>query len=312
MCVFSPKVELVRKTRIFARRADGARQYLAYSMAYSALSELAMILPLPTPPSSPEDAMRFIDLSGYEEFFDDLERGFLQPPPEPTLGLAERSLEVHDVGSFEASFVPTLADFTRLDERFRLGGDVWAQLPGYADYGFAVFRLKAGARSVHPMAFEFPTRAPAELFFPTVHVHDGKVHPTAQFEHILYCQSASPFRESDITMRHPRSLTQYWLRRADPYDIQTLIQNLDTTPYREWEISWKYPGPRAEIERADPDDWPRTIEKYRAERSNAANYIPGGELVSVERAQGIVDPGLHVLRRELRGTCRNTDVVLTE
>ena len=26
------------------------------------------------------------------------------------------------------------------------------------------------------------------LFFPTVHIHDGKVHANADFDHALYCQ----------------------------------------------------------------------------------------------------------------------------
>jgi hypothetical protein len=26
------------------------------------------------------------------------------------------------------------------------------------------------------------------LFFPTVHIHDGKVHDTVDFDHVLYCQ----------------------------------------------------------------------------------------------------------------------------
>jgi len=46
MCCFSRPVEIVSDTNIFAR-ADGARQYLVYSMKYAARSDLAMVLPLP-------------------------------------------------------------------------------------------------------------------------------------------------------------------------------------------------------------------------------------------------------------------------
>jgi len=53
-------------------------------------------------------------------------------------------LKVEQVGSFEASFVPTLADFQRLDPRFRLPDTVWQQLGRYAKYGFAIFQLKKG------------------------------------------------------------------------------------------------------------------------------------------------------------------------
>lgn len=65
-------------------------------------------------------------------------------------------------------------------------------MPQYNDYAFAVFKLQAGARNVHPMAFEFPRRNSQELFFPTVHVHDGVVEPNAEFDHSLYSQTLLP------------------------------------------------------------------------------------------------------------------------
>jgi len=40
------------------------------------------------------------------------------------------------------------------------------------------------------MAFTFPNALGSQLFFPTVHIHDGKVHERAQFDHLLYCQSS--------------------------------------------------------------------------------------------------------------------------
>ncbi len=215
MCCFSKPVPYVAGTKIFARSFDDGRQALVYSMAFVADEELAMILPIPVPPESPEDAVRFIDLSGYDRFFDDLDRAFPKimlrarggfGAPQ-SLSHSAPKLKVHDVGEYEASFVPTQAAFERLDERFKLAPEVWAQLPQYADWGFAVFKLKAGAakeagfwrrlfggksrskpRTVHPMAFEFPRRDPGSLFFPTVHVHDGQVHSEAIFDHQLYCQ----------------------------------------------------------------------------------------------------------------------------
>jgi hypothetical protein len=108
------------------------------------------------------------------------------------------------VGKFEASFVPTISDFARLDERFRISNETWIQLPLYSDYGFAVSKLKSGESKIHPMAFSFPRRDTKTLFFPTVHIHDGQVHPKAEFDHVLYCQpsehqplSVREWRESD-------------------------------------------------------------------------------------------------------------------
>ncbi len=196
MCCFSQAVERVSNTNIFARRNNG-RQLLAYSMTYRARTELAMVLPLPVPADEPEDALRFINLEAYPNLFTDLRSGF--PTSLSRSGAfmggpaiaALPTLEVHDVGSFEASFVPTLEDFDRLDERFRIPPDAMGAIPHYRDYGFAVFKLKPAIREsdVHPMAFEFPCRDPNRLFFPTVHIHDGHVHPKAQFDHTLYCQS---------------------------------------------------------------------------------------------------------------------------
>jgi hypothetical protein len=195
MCCFSGKVRSVSRTSIFARDAGDGQQYLAYRMNLHADQEVAMVLPLPVPAKSPDDAVKFIDLSGYPEFFTALYAAMEFPPsksavPEtlgPTRSIQPR-LEVLKVGSFEASFVPTIADFTRLDERFRLPAGTWEKLPSYRDFGFAVFKLAAGKQELHPMAFRFPRRDATTLFFPTVHIHDGSVQNKAAFDHDLYAQ----------------------------------------------------------------------------------------------------------------------------
>jgi hypothetical protein len=216
-------------------------------MAVAAADDLSMILPLPLPPNAPDDAIRFVNLESYPHFFDDLDKGFPQPPPAEPASLLDqpvsvtRSLPVHEVGQFEASFVPTLADFGRLDPLFRLPETTWEQLPLYRDWGFAVFQLKAqepgrplGAleyfdestrgplagvllaaealfsraeghrrRRFHPMAFEFPRREPGLLYFPTVHIHDGQVHPYAHFDHHLYCQPDAELLD-ELSQSHGR------------------------------------------------------------------------------------------------------------
>ena len=156
-----------------------------------------MVLPLPVPKATAEDAVRFINLEEYSGFFADMAKGFPRPALAGAAGGFSRTaaappapLAVVDVGSFEASFVPTVADFARLDKRFRLPDGTWEKLPGYKNYGFAVFKLKADQQNYHPMAFEFPRANPRQIFFPTVHIHDGEVHETADFDHELYFQLA--------------------------------------------------------------------------------------------------------------------------
>ncbi len=194
MCCFSQPVISVSATNIFAR--EGERQFLVYSMSIQAKKDLAMILPLPVKPGSGEKAVEFIDIKDSPDFFNRLEKGFVKPVSHKahfSLGIGAASaslppLEVVEVGDFEASFVPTVQDFSRLDDRFRLPAGTWDELPAYRDYGFAVFKLKPMAMQVHPMAFTFPRRDTKTLFFPTVHIHDGKVHEKAKFDHALFCQ----------------------------------------------------------------------------------------------------------------------------
>jgi len=192
MCCFSRNVSFVRNTRIFARPLGGGRQAVAYQMKLGAPEDLAMILPLPVAREAAEKPLEFVNLEKYPKFFDDLAKGFPVPrtrskslgPPTDSL----QKIEVEKVGSFDASFVPTAKDFARVDERFRLPDGIWEKLGNYADASFAVFKLREGEKKIHPMAFRFHVRDPRQLFFPTVHVHDGKVHETEDFDHTLYCQ----------------------------------------------------------------------------------------------------------------------------
>jgi len=216
MCIFSGAAE-VSKTRIFARLDGRGSQYLAYQMQFGSDSAISMILPLPVS-SHDSDTVEFISLEGYPQFFLDLYKSARRDPRMLCLASKPDTLEVVQVGMFEASFVPTLADFHRLDPRFTLPAQTWDKLPEYADYGFAVFKLRqpmqtdpllpewiedSRARDIlsryaepstmewrepHPMAFRFRTRRPNAIFFPTVHIHDGEVHPEDEFDHVLYLQ----------------------------------------------------------------------------------------------------------------------------
>jgi len=197
MCCFSAPVREVSNTRIFARFSGRGTQFLVYSMNYAADSGLAMILPLPVATPASDGSLRFISLKEYATFFDEMERGFPLAPSRSAAGAPSGGypgggmpLVVHAVGDFIASFVPTLDDFARLDRRFKLPRRTWDQIPAYRDYGFAVFKLRAkpASTAVHPMAFEFATRLCDTLFLPTVHIHDGAVHPSERFDHMLYLQ----------------------------------------------------------------------------------------------------------------------------
>jgi hypothetical protein len=219
MCIFSASVPLVEGTNIFARHSSESKQILVYSMTYESDQDMAMILPLPVGSHNEDTTVRFIALDNYPNFFDDMLSGFpaLMPPIskssfEDRGRSAGKSLKVYEVGDYDASFIPTLNDFDRLDPQFKLSRELWDRLPEYKDYGFAVFKLRvrnqqqdlsltennpyadrwsrflSQPKRPHPMAFEFVTRSPDKLFFPTIHIHDGAVHKEARFDHHLYYQ----------------------------------------------------------------------------------------------------------------------------
>ncbi|MEZ4248471.1 MAG: hypothetical protein R3B99_09550 [Polyangiales bacterium] len=167
MCMFTGPIRHVSGTAIFARADEGDRQMLAYQMKVGSDAPVAMVLPLPVAAGAGEDALRFVDLSDYDDLFEQMARAIFPVPAARGFGAPQAlTLEVQRVGNFVASFVPSLADFSRLDARFRLAPEVWTALPRYADWGFAVFRLAPdGDQKVHPMAFSFPRRDPSRLFF---------------------------------------------------------------------------------------------------------------------------------------------------
>ena len=189
--LFAPKLH-VSATNIFARMVAPGVQALAYAMNLDSPREVAMILPLPIRPNAGENAVRFIDLQRHPRMFEDF--AMLFDPVEPitrggSFALEARpTLAVYDIGSFIASYVPTRFDFDRLDPRFQLPRVLFDAVPHYKDYSFAVFQLKSGRHTTHPMAFTFPSRELEQLYFPTVHLHDGRYHGRASFDHALYYQ----------------------------------------------------------------------------------------------------------------------------
>jgi hypothetical protein len=212
MCVFFDPVESVSATHIFAclrlldsrfAMGDGraVAQTIVYEARISSRSRNAMVLPIPI--ARPGAWLEILNLSEYPDFFDIM--AFLyrdktrvprpSPPPPPGVpffGVAGFAppLAVFQVGSYDVSVVPSVADFHRLDPRFgekvRLMSGLGGRYPGFA---FVVYQFAAGKTQMHPLGVSFQTRWPDLMFFPTLHVHDGgEVAETADFDHELFAE----------------------------------------------------------------------------------------------------------------------------
>ena len=112
MCCFTRPVQDVSDTKIFVRLGNGVTQFIAYAMSMSAKEDLAMVLPIPVAKGIGEDAVRFISLEHYPALFGDLWSGFPAPqtygPASKGVAAVQPTLKVHSVGSYDASFVPTI------------------------------------------------------------------------------------------------------------------------------------------------------------------------------------------------------------
>lgn len=198
MAIFSGSISRTANTRIFARTTNDNKQYLALQLDYAADSDVALIVPLPTPPDTAPDAVRFIDLAHYPEFFVDLANGFPIARSVPTPGSVEDGAYVplprttHD----EISFIPSRAGLANLAEAYRIPDAALAELPEYHDYGFAVFKLHPDAQSMPPIAVEFPTRSAQLLYFPTLSIKEGKVDTDTYFDIDLFAQAKAGWMRS--------------------------------------------------------------------------------------------------------------------
>jgi hypothetical protein len=114
--------EKVARYLVIAGTLDKNSAQDDYDLANELSLELAMVLPVPVA-QGPDPSLEFIDLSDYEGFFTDLDRCF--PPPPLTRSSVTVAQELSDpewlpvvrVGSFEASFVPSLKDLDPISRR---------------------------------------------------------------------------------------------------------------------------------------------------------------------------------------------------
>jgi hypothetical protein len=184
---------VIKSTNIFATRHAG-KQVLVYEAAITTAESNAMVLPIPVLTAS--TPVELLDLSAFPHLFYQLDLYYDGPPassfgPQP-FGRPPQMLEVFTVGAFRASIVPSVADFGRLDASLRLQPSLQCLLADrYGDYAFVVYQIGPGKHQLHPFGVAFESRWPTNLFFPTLHVHDGShAPPEANFAHRFFAQGA--------------------------------------------------------------------------------------------------------------------------
>jgi hypothetical protein len=261
MCVFTGPAS-VSGTSIYARLLDdGDSQLLVYETELSLTAPTAMLLGLPVDGG----ALEFLNFEHHRAFFPGLDGAFQTAASKRAARVdISDGVEVQQVGDYLASFVTDLNDLVDVDPRFALPPGLAARLP--PGLGWAVFRLGVahpGTR-IHPMAMRFRTRRPGQLFFPTIHVHDGAWHDVADFHHTLYFHGTFAVQEgpapttAPVLSTTPMRQAFYWHVHPRNDQVSALID----IPAPLWRARFKGPLHNADVvlgpppPRALPTDTP--------------------------------------------------------
>eukprot|EP01128_Nolandella_sp_AFSM9_P009118 TRINITY_DN5756_c0_g1_i1.p1 TRINITY_DN5756_c0_g1~~TRINITY_DN5756_c0_g1_i1.p1 ORF type:complete len:285 (-),score=44.64 TRINITY_DN5756_c0_g1_i1:87-941(-) len=218
MCIFNTKVGVVRSTKILVAATAKGRQVTVYENAVSvvggntrkpgqygkkaALEEQvreernnnAMILPCPLTEGS--DIIP-LNLSRDSFSFANLDKGFPEKPQLRSNARGstnsfsfEKKLEVVQIGAYSVSIAKSLVDLSRIDTGvFKVNESI---LPALRErysvrFGFVICAFNpANKIEPHPIGYVHDPPESKNLFVPTLHIHDGKVHQKENFDQNIY------------------------------------------------------------------------------------------------------------------------------
>lgn len=187
MCLFANEVDDVANTQIYvAADINQTEQCVIYEMAVSLRGGVnAMILPVPAEAGS----IKLYDLSTAEDLFKELNEMFVVRSRGMSFGKEddEDSLEVVQVGNYDVSVAPSVADMKRVNRGvFQLSANVEETLRKHYASGFAfvVAQLRESGKG-HPLAYTHPL-ADKRLFIPTRHEHGPSTQLPKWDHHIFY------------------------------------------------------------------------------------------------------------------------------
>ena len=228
MCIFNIPVSEVKQTRIFVGPTAAGRQVTIYEnyvgvsgrgkkakeleakQEKERASKNAMILPCPL---SSGAQVQLLDLSKDGFKFDDLHACFpvYQEPPKDNASRSrhaaekhkEAKLQVHQVGAYQMSIAPTLADLSRIDPAVFIVAPNIQELMSkhYANgFGFIICVFDPSKEiKPHPIGYVHDKLSPTQLFVPCRHEHGHGPQEKEQFDHYIYSANTRPDGEAGLT-----------------------------------------------------------------------------------------------------------------
>ena len=180
MCLINTEIQQVSNTKILVSpNSIKNRQLVIYSNYINNVSESnALILPVPLP-----HTIQFMDLSGYNDIFEDCAKCFYNPNKTKSFIYTNsfntrredsEPLKVFNVGSYKVSIAMNLEQINQIDKRvFELSDGLKQTLDMfyYQPYwGFIICKLTNGPESYHPIAYSHDI-IDSKIYIPTRSYH---------------------------------------------------------------------------------------------------------------------------------------------
>lgn len=280
MCIFAKEVKQVSHTRILVAPTSNGRQLTIYENAVTKTrlkkgqhGGNAMILPCPSFNGS---KVELVDLSKHPNLFNNLDKlfpklkhnkpaysGNAKAKSKASDEEAEEELEVHNVGAYVVSIVPSIRDIIRLNKDvFTISISVEELLHRKYDTNFAfiicAFDITKGI-DPHPIGYVHDALSPTELFVPCKHEHGDGDTKTEHFDHTLFSIGTIPHEFGGRTPEEERTyLEEQAKNKGSGYYVQnpssvisdllptitplTTILKLETPIIRRLELRGKYPN----------------------------------------------------------------------
>lgn len=223
-------------------------QLIIYSANVDSLTNSnAFILPVYNPGNITENIIP-LDFSKIPDFFIDLERIFDRWFPKKTLRMGQAFtnsydsnndsfLEVHRVGDYKFSIMPSKMDFNRIDRSqlninplAKVAIDVHSQ-----DYSFIVYQFfQKGKIDVSPFGYLCPPAGNNTMLIPTIHghPHDSLLDLGSGYTPNLYVSYKSDFEEQadfdhDIYGLIKSSQPNNIINKQDIIDLDNLLKQIN-------------------------------------------------------------------------------------
>jgi len=248
MCMINESVDEITDTKLFASfNNNKSRQLMIYSnQIVNFIANNAMILPVPHP-----DSVKFHSTELCTTLFDDLDVHFVKRfkpkgghslyRSNATLGMSDSStLEIHNVGSYVVSIVPTINDFDRLDKSvFTLSSNIRSIVEHKysATFGYLICKLKTGYNTVYePLAYSHNTLTKNNkpyLFIPSYHHHPDPyshsimlanntgLNVVDDWSHNVYIVNLNPAAQFNSYLNSLNPLNE-WMFDYDPTSYKNL------------------------------------------------------------------------------------------